>query len=129
MHVWIIFRLLPMKAGWWDAPLALWNLAETICMILTMGGSPFWSHGGSLAVKFLPQLSTHPTPIPSEPSPKRFPHRHYQELQSSHNSPTRRTHSTVYTLSPCCFCWADTQHLLHPRISPSFFLGIHQHNP
>ena len=26
-HVWLIIRQLPTKAGWWDAPLALWNLA------------------------------------------------------------------------------------------------------
>ena len=37
-----------------------------ICFILivnwTMGGSPFGSHGGSLAVRYLPWLPTHPTP-------------------------------------------------------------------
>ena len=42
-----------MKAGWWDAPLMLQDLAEAIYMILTMGGSPFCFHGGSLAVRFL----------------------------------------------------------------------------
>ena len=34
-----------MKADWWDAPLSIRELAETICMILTMGGSPFCFHG------------------------------------------------------------------------------------
>ena len=37
-----------------------------ICFILivnwTMGGSPFCSHGGSLPVRYLPWLPTHPTP-------------------------------------------------------------------
>ena len=26
-HVWQIVRQLPMKTGWWDAPLAIWDLA------------------------------------------------------------------------------------------------------
>ena len=26
-HVWLIVGQVPMKAGWWDAPLALWDLA------------------------------------------------------------------------------------------------------
>ena len=28
--MWLIFRQLPTKAGWWDAPLTLQDLAETI---------------------------------------------------------------------------------------------------
>ena len=31
-HVWLIVRQLPVKAGWWDAPLTLWDLAKTICL-------------------------------------------------------------------------------------------------
>ena len=30
-HVWLIVRQLP-KTSWWDAPLALQDLAEAICM-------------------------------------------------------------------------------------------------
>ena len=37
-------------ADWWNAPLTLQDLAEVIRIILTMGGSPFCSHGDSLAV-------------------------------------------------------------------------------
>ena len=29
-HMWLIVRQPLMKAGWWDAPLALWDLTETI---------------------------------------------------------------------------------------------------
>ena len=32
--MWPIVRQLPMKAGWWDAPLTLQDLAEALCMIL-----------------------------------------------------------------------------------------------
>ena len=53
-YVWLIVRHLLMKAGWWDAPLALQDLAEVISMTLIMGGSPFCFYGSSLAVKFLP---------------------------------------------------------------------------
>ena len=35
-----------MKAGWLDAPLTFRDLAEAICMLLTIGGSPFCFHGG-----------------------------------------------------------------------------------
>ena len=37
--------------------------------------------------------------------------------------------STLSTLSFCCFHYAGTQNLLHPKISLPFFLGIHQYNP
>ena len=49
-----------------------WNLADemlpscseiylwAICMIITMGGSPFCSHRGCLTVRYLPWLPTHP---------------------------------------------------------------------
>ena len=30
-HVWSIVRQPPIKTGWWDAPLTLWDLAE-ICL-------------------------------------------------------------------------------------------------
>ena len=33
-HMWLIVMQLPMKTGWWDAPLALWDLAERIYNIL-----------------------------------------------------------------------------------------------
>ena len=32
-HVWLIVRQLFMEVGWWDVPLALWDLAEAISMI------------------------------------------------------------------------------------------------
>ena len=53
-HVWLIVRQALMKAGWWDAPLVLWDLTESISMTLIMGGSSFWFYGSWLAVKFLP---------------------------------------------------------------------------
>ena len=31
-HVWLTARQIPMIAGWWDAPLALRDFAETICV-------------------------------------------------------------------------------------------------
>ena len=31
-HVSLVVRQLPMKAGWWDAPLMLWELAVAISM-------------------------------------------------------------------------------------------------
>ena len=52
-YVWQIIRQSTMKIGWWDAPLTLRDSAGAIHMILTMGGSPFCFHGGSLAVRFL----------------------------------------------------------------------------
>ena len=33
----------------------------------------------------------------------RFPHRHYQQLPTSHNIPPTKTHCTFSILSPCCF--------------------------
>ena len=62
-HVWLIVRQTSTKADWWDAPLVLWDLVKTICMILTMEGNPFCFHWGFLAVKFLPQLPSHLTPL------------------------------------------------------------------
>ena len=41
-HVWLIFRHLPMRPGWWDAPLALRDLAEAIC-VRCHGGMTFSS--------------------------------------------------------------------------------------
>ena len=38
-HVWLIVRHSPMKAGWWDAPLALRDLAKAI-PIFSDNGSP-----------------------------------------------------------------------------------------
>ena len=32
-HVWLIVKQPPMKADWWDAPLALWDLAKAISII------------------------------------------------------------------------------------------------
>ena len=32
-HVWLTVRQLSMEAGWWEAPLALRDLTEVICMI------------------------------------------------------------------------------------------------
>ena len=46
----LIVRKLPMRLGWWDAPLMLRNLPKAIHMILTMGGSPFCSHGSFWAM-------------------------------------------------------------------------------
>ena len=51
-------------------------------------------------------------PFRSESISNRFPHRHHQELPSSHNSPATRTCSTFSTLSLLCFHQADTQRLL-----------------
>ena len=53
-YVWLIVRQPLMKAGWWDAPVALRDLAEAINMTLIMGGSPFFIYGSSLTIKFLP---------------------------------------------------------------------------
>ena len=50
-----------MKAGWWDAPLMLGDLAEGTRMILTMGGSLFCFHGGHPG-RHAPVQATH-TPI------------------------------------------------------------------
>ena len=47
-----------MKAGWWDAPLLLRDLAEAIYMILTMRGSPFCFPWG-LSCHQVPALATH----------------------------------------------------------------------
>ena len=53
-HVWLIVRQPLMKAGWWDAPLSIRDLAKAISVTLIMGGSPFCFYESSLAVKFLP---------------------------------------------------------------------------
>ena len=31
-HLLLVLKQLPMKVGWWDGPLALWDLAEAICL-------------------------------------------------------------------------------------------------
>ena len=71
-------------------------LAEAIRIKLIVGGRPFCFHGSSLAVQFLSQLPTYLTPFPSGSISNIFPHRHYQQLPFSRNSPPLiRTHSTV----------------------------------
>ena len=120
-HVWLTRRQLPTKNDWWDAPLAFRDLAEVISMTLTMGSSPICFHGGSLATKFLPKLPARPTPLSQWADLQQISTQDYQEWLPSHNSPPTRTRSTVSTLSPRSFHWADTQLVLNPRISPPFF--------
>ena len=57
-HVWLIARQLPMKAGWWDAPLTLWDLAKTIyifCQNLIFMQSLIHKVSFCLANVFFPQ--------------------------------------------------------------------------
>ena len=82
--------------------LALWDLAETICIILTMGGSPFCSHGGFLAVTFLPSLPTHLTPLSQWAQPLQIstqtPPRVNTQLQQSTNNLLHRLHTFTLLL-------------------------------
>ena len=65
---------------------------------------------------------------PYEAIPDRFPHRRYQEIPFSHNSPLIKTRPTISLFSSRCFARQLSQHQLHPRIYPPFSLGIHQYN-
>ena len=115
IHMWLIVRQLPIKAGWWDAALALRHLAKTICTILTMGVSPFCSNGVSLAVKFLPQLPKDPTLFPSEPSPKITT----QTQQFNNKNPLHCLHTSI-SLFPLGRYPASTSHQNLP-----FFFSWH----
>ena len=117
-----------MKPGWWYATLRLWDLAKTICLILTMEGSPFCFHGGSLAVMFLPQLPTHLTPLshwaqPLQISTQALPRINSQPQQSTNNLLHRLQTFTLLLPLGRYPAPASLQNL------PFFFLGIHQHNP
>ena len=60
--MWLIVRQLPIKAGWLDAPLTLWNLAETICLNKARNTKDMFSVGPKQ--DFLPHSSTtHPPTI------------------------------------------------------------------
>ena len=84
-----------MKVGWWDAPLSLRDLAQAICMILTMGSSPICFIGAPLSSRSCPryphtqlpqwahfqQISTHTLPRnttqPEQPTNKYAFHRRH----------------------------------------------------
>ena len=93
-HVSLIVRLLPMKVGWWHAPLVLWDFAEEIFIILTMGGSLFFSRGVSWSSSSCPSCIYTRLCFPSDS--ERI---HYQEFPPNYNSPPSRTYSAVSTLS------------------------------
>ena len=101
--MWLIVRQLPMKSGWWDAPILLWDLAKTMCMILIMGGIPFCSHGGSLAFKFLSQLPTYLPQLsqlaqPQQISTQALPKITTQPQQSTNNNTLYRLHTFTLLL-------------------------------
>ena len=100
-------RQLPMKVGWWDAPLlGLLDLAEAVYMILTVGGNPLFSQ-----LLFL-----------SKPIPNRFPHRDRiitQPQQSTNKNLLCRLH-TFTLLLPTSTCFT-------PESPFFFFLVIHQY--
>ena len=88
----LIVRKLPMRLGWWDAPLMLRNLPKAIHMILTMGGSPFCSHGSFWA------MMGHDSAFPVGPFLNDF-QRHLQ-LPPNHNSSSARTCYIAPPFSP-----------------------------
>ena len=51
-RMWLILRQLSMKAGWWDAPITLWDLVEAANIIpkKTLSYSFFWLEEGLLRI-------------------------------------------------------------------------------
>ena len=65
-HVWKIVRQLPMKAGWWDVPLVLRDLAVSNLPDINYGREPIllpWRFPGCQVPALTTQISNLPLPV------------------------------------------------------------------
>ena len=85
-------RQLPWKLAGEILPSRSWILPWAICMISTMGGSPFCSHGGSLTTRYLPWLRTLLTPLSQWIHP--------QEISTQASAKNHHPSSTVCQHAP-----------------------------
>ena len=99
-HVWLIVRQLPMKAGWWDTPLALWDLAKTSPTI-SDNRLPLLTENN-----FHTPFYFNPPPVHwylgylTDPAP--LPHPFYWDPRPSPNIWKWRLHLFETTKSPLC---------------------------
>ena len=94
-NVWLIVRQLPIIAGWWDAPLAIWDLDEAMRIIRSKISYTVWSNLNRFFVH--QPAATNSMHLQSTHTP------HSQRLQwDLHLEPSRRSAVELFCGNSLC---------------------------